>query len=223
MKLNEILLAIFALIIFVFKSITFSEQPSVDVISTNTNYTINYTYDGKIINDNLCEIFADTPLIQDGNINIDYFLACDNVVNEQFELSYIDLASLVEKTALSLSTIDIKSEITKIEVFGTGNHAKIKLNVEIDIKKQNFLTKLAGLKGSKVNAVFCFDTDIEKKNVQVTFNAEGIKITPFLMKIACKYIFNTNDWESFIQNASNKLFWGIGKASEFKKEGIVYN
>ena len=130
---------------------------------------------------------------------------------------------ILSPSILASDMLNIGSEITKIEVFGSEKHAKIKFNVEIDIKKQNFLTKLAGLKGSKVNAVFCFDTDIEKKNVQVTFNAEGIKITPFLMKIACKYIFNTNDWESFIQNASNKLFWGIGKASEFKNEGIVYN
>lgn len=224
MKFKETILSLIVLLLIFFDielpfyNLQVNAEPAV------TNDEIGYSYVGESESQTFFDVFEKTPLIIDNGINADFLLnANDEIKKEYFYLPYKDLAFLTEKIVVKLAKVNINGKINKIVVNGTSKNASIVFSVTLDVKKQNFLTKLVGLKSNIVNATICVNADLDRKTASSSFRVEELNLSPFVVKIACNYLFGTTDYDALMTNVLNKIFWGIGEATGFEKEGVVYN
>lgn len=82
--------------------------------------------------------------------------------------------------------------------------------------------KLAGIKDDQVEAIISFDVDIEHKNISNSFEVKKVKLSNFVMKTACYFIFGESDYNKLFEKISNKLFWGIGNLYEFGESELIF-
>lgn len=232
MKLNETLLSIVLFILMliggtpknVIKTIETEPLESVDENAGTFNGALIDYYSEDITDNALIEIFDGTKVISDGKLDIDQLLNSTEIIkSEEFALPYNNLGFMIQEIIYHKAKIDIDGKVTSVEVKGTEENAKMTFTLTVDLHKKNFLTKLIGIDGSELTATITLDTDLVSKSVNYTITANEIGISTLISNIACKYVFGTDDTEELVKDITNKLFWGIGTASEFGDTEIVYN
>lgn len=208
-------------------AITTVETEPLESIDENTdtcNDTIIDYYSEDINNNTLFEIFGNTKIIPDGELNINLLLESTEIIKiEEFALPYNNLGYVIQEIIYHKAKIDIDGKVTSVEVQGTKERAKLTFTLTVDLHKKNFLTKLIGIDDSELTATIELDTDLINKSVNYTITANEISVSTLISNIACKYVFGANDTEELVKTITNKLFWGIGTASEFGDTEIIYN
>lgn len=222
MKLNETLLSLVFLLLMLFNA-TPNSKTLTQATVENTVEKIDY-YSEAINTDGLQELFSNTPLFSDGNLCIDKLINGESPLkNEQFALPYNNLGYLIQEIIYNIAKIEVDGKVSSVAIQGTKDKANLTFTLDIDLHKKNSLTTLMGLNDSKLTATISLDTDLTTKTVDFIIDANGIKITPIIGNIACKYIFGVSDTKELITKITNRLFWGIGEASEFCSSYILYN
>lgn len=222
MKLNETLLSLVFLLLMLFNA-TPQNTISASITAENTIEKIDY-YNETINAEGLQDLFSNTPLFLDGNLCIDQLTNGESPLKtEQFALSYNHLGYLIQEIIYNISKIDVDGKVSSVSVHGTRDKATLTFTLDINLHEKNPLTKLMGLNDSKLTATISLDTNLTTKSVDYVIDANGIKITPIIGNIACKYIFGVSDTKELITKITNRLFWGIGCASEFGASYILYN
>lgn len=218
MKLKEIVLSLLLLFTVIFQ--TFS-QTNTSQASALEKKEINFNGTSEEIS--LIETFEDTPLIKNGEPDVNFFLNTNNLIKEDdFSLTYQDFAYLCEKILAKSIKYQLNGKITNVSVLGTPKNAKLTFCYTMDTKEKNFLLKLAGIKDNQIEAVISFDVDIENKKVSNSFEVKKVKISNFVLKTACYFIFGESDYNKLFDKMSNKLFWGIGNLSEFGENELIF-
>lgn len=232
MKLNETLLSIVFLILMliggtpknVIKTVETEPLESIDENAEICNDVFIDYYSEDITDNALCEIFDGTKIISDGELDIDQLLNSTEIIkSEEFALPYNNLGFVIQEIIYHKAKIDIDGKVTSVEVKGTKENAKLTFALTVDLHKKNFLTKLIGIDGSELTATITLDTDLVNKSVNYSITANEIGVSTLISNIACKYVFGADDTEELVKEITNKLFWGIGTASEFGDTGIEYN
>lgn len=225
MKIKETFLCIL-LLIFVFFDLgipNFSFEFE-SVQASAYDYPIKYTSSDISDYENLPKDFQDTPLIENNALNIDNLLSASSPLkNDYFILSYNDLAVLTKETVFKLSKVKINAELDKIKVEGNENQATVTMNVNIKINKQNALTKLVGLSSDSFLIVVGANIALNEKSVSTFFEIENLDLSPFVMKIACSYLFGEKDFDDFAKNLVYKIVWNLGSPCSFSSDGLIYN
>lgn len=232
MKLNETLLSIVFLILMliggtpknVIKTVETEPLESVDENAEICNEVFIDYYSEDITDNALCKIFDGTKIISDGELDVDILLNSTEIIkSEEFALPYNNLGFMIQEIIYHKAKIDIDGKVTSVEVKGTKENAKLTFALTVDLHKKNLLTKLIGLDGSELTATITLDTDLVTKSVDYTITANGKNVSAVISNIACKYVFGADDTEKLVKDITDKLFWGIGTASEFEDTGIIYN
>lgn len=192
---------------------TFASDYSVDYISTDIGN-----------GENLIAEFVDTPLVQDNALNINYLLNTEiPVKTDLFELYYDDLASLTKETIFKLSKVKINADIDKVTVEGNERQSTVTMNVSIKLNKQTALTKLIGIKSDNICVSVGANIGLDKKSVSTFFEIEDLDLSPFVMRIACSYLFGEKDFDKFARDIVYKIVWNLGTPCSFGKDSLKYN
>lgn len=225
MKIKETFVCILLLLIVFFDlgvpTLSFEFE---SVQASAYDYSIKYSSSDISGFENLPKDFEDTPLVQNNALNIDNLLNASSILKKDyFILLYDDLAILTKETVFKLSKVKINADLDKIKVEGNENQATVTMKVTIKINKQNALTKLVGLSSDCFNIALGANIALDEKSVSTFFEIENLDLSPFVMKIACSYLFGEKDFDDFAKNLVYKIVWNLGSPCSFASDGLIYN